>query len=115
MTKYLTVLIAGMSLAYLTACTSINDVSADASQTDGTQSVSKSNAKGDDQSIKTADSNEVDEDRIICKRRPSTGSRFVKKECRTWRQWKALEQNSRDLVNGNQRAARFTTPDGGGR
>ena len=62
-----------------------------------------------------SDSEGADDNRIICKRERVTGSKFAKKVCMSWREWKQLQDNSRALVEGNQRAARFNTPDGGGR
>ena len=35
---------------------------------------------------------EEDGDRVICKRRQVTGSRFHKKVCMTWREWQDLEE-----------------------
>ena len=56
-------------------------------------------------------SSEVDDDRIICKRTIVTGSRFAKKVCKTWGEWKALEQDSQDGLNRTQRMGTYGTPD----
>ncbi len=54
---------------------------------------------------------EIDYDRVICKRTIVTGSRFSKKICKTWRQWKALEDASQEGLDRSQRLGTVGTPD----
>jgi len=112
-----------LSFLVIAACATTSD-DAIVSQTDGeaisANSVEKAPTAEPSELTKTAtvsnaEKEEVDDDRVICKRRAPTGSRFKVKECRTWREWKQIEENSRALVDGNQRASRFNTPAGGGR
>ncbi|MFQ5564381.1 MAG: hypothetical protein ACE5FO_12525 [Parvularculaceae bacterium] len=56
---------------------------------------------------------EVDNDRVICKRKIVTGSRFPKKVCMTWGEWKALEGESSGLVENIQRRGVQNDPFGG--
>ena len=72
-------------------------------------------AEGQEGAVETtqlaANDAEVDDDRIICKRTIVTGSRFAKKVCKTWGEWKALEQDSQDGLNRTQRMGTYGTPD----
>lgn len=49
---------------------------------------------------------ELDEDRVICKRTIVTGSRFKKNICRTWAEWKQIEDESSRSVDTLQRRMR---------
>lgn len=49
---------------------------------------------------------EEDGDRIICKRIIVTGSRFKKNVCRTWAEWKEIEDQSSRSVDTLQRRMR---------
>ncbi|MHA7873382.1 MAG: hypothetical protein ACX939_13620, partial [Hyphococcus sp.] len=43
-----------------------------------------------------------DEDRIICKRTIQTGTRFTKKECRSWREWREMQEATQDIMREGQ-------------
>lgn len=49
---------------------------------------------------------ELDEDRVICKRIIVTGSRFKKNVCRTWAEWKQIEETSQRNTDAIQRSMR---------
>lgn len=49
---------------------------------------------------------EVDESRVICKRTIVTGSRFKKNICRTWAEWKQIEDQSQRNTDTIQRTMR---------
>ena len=51
----------------------------------------------------TASAEEVDEDRIICKRTIATGTRFAKRECRSWREWREMQEATRSILDEGQR------------
>ncbi|NNE39761.1 MAG: hypothetical protein HKN14_02455 [Marinicaulis sp.] len=42
---------------------------------------------------------EEDGSRVICKRRQVTGSKFQKRICLTWDEWKAIEERSKDYAS----------------
>ncbi|MHA7873383.1 MAG: hypothetical protein ACX939_13625 [Hyphococcus sp.] len=42
------------------------------------------------------------EDRIICKRTIQTGTRFSKKECRSWREWREMMEATQDIMREGQ-------------
>ncbi|WDI33203.1 hypothetical protein PUV54_08335 [Hyphococcus flavus] len=50
---------------------------------------------------------EVDDSRVICKRTQVTGSRFRKNICRTWGEWKAIEDSSRSATEEAQRRSQM--------
>lgn len=61
----------------------------------------------------TASDEEVDEDRIICKRMIPTGTRFAKRECRSWREWREMREATQDILNeGQRRNLQVDTPRG---
>ena len=43
-----------------------------------------------------------DEDRIICKRTVPTGTRFAKRECRSWREWREMMEVTQDILREGQ-------------
>lgn len=57
---------------------------------------------------------EVGDDRIICKRVIPTGTRFGRKECRSWREWREMREATQDILNeGQRRNLQVDTPRGG--
>lgn len=42
------------------------------------------------------------EDRIICKRTVPTGTRFARKECRSWREWREMMEATQDIMREGQ-------------
>ena len=44
-----------------------------------------------------------DEDRIICKRTVPTGTRFAKRECRSWREWREMREATQSVLDEGQR------------
>jgi len=46
---------------------------------------------------------ETDRDRVICKRVVVTGSRFAKRRCHKWSEWKAMEDETQDSIRRMQR------------
>ncbi len=57
---------------------------------------------------------EAGEDRIICKRIIPTGTRFGRKECRSWREWREMREATQDILNeGQRRNLQVDTPRGG--
>ncbi|MEO0612207.1 MAG: hypothetical protein AAFY83_02655, partial [Pseudomonadota bacterium] len=120
MLKHMLCLLSALSFTLIAACATTETVSPATAKADLATGAEKGSSSADGDLTKTAaatadEKSEADDNRVICKRRPVTGSRFPKKECRTWREWKQIEDNSRALVEGNQRASRFNTPAGGGR
>ncbi|MEO1151012.1 MAG: hypothetical protein AAFW83_08485 [Pseudomonadota bacterium] len=53
---------------------------------------------------------EVDENRIICKRQQVTGSRFAKKICRTWAEWKQSADVGREFAEQSSRRGGLISP-----
>lgn len=62
-----------------------------------------------EEALETDDST-VDGDREICKRRIITGSRFPKRVCLTWDQWREIEYNSKQLGREIQRIGGHSNP-----
>ncbi len=56
----------------------------------------------------------VDDDNIVCKRMQITGSKFQKKVCMTWGEWKARQEASKALaIENNRRMYQQGNPQGG--
>ncbi len=57
--------------------------------------------------VTAADTEEaVDLDRMICKRRVVTGSRFTRKVCMTWEQWRDRAEGGKDYTKAIQSRSR---------
>lgn len=55
-----------------------------------------------------------EDDRMVCKRVQVTGSKFHKKVCMTWGEWKEREAQGREFMqNQNRRAYQQGNPQGG--
>ncbi len=55
-----------------------------------------------------------EDDRMVCRRVQVTGSKFQKKVCMTWGEWKAQEARGKDFMRDhNRRARQQANPQGG--
>ena len=52
----------------------------------------------------------TDKNRVICKRTTVTGSRFSKKVCKTWDEWRFLEEQSKQGLERTQQLGTVGTP-----
>lgn len=94
------VLAAPAIIAMLSACTTVQTESAANTALDTAVVADESSAPDADgaSEVNVAEA-EVDEDRIICKRIMRTGTRFTKKECRSWREWREMMEISRETTS----------------
>ena len=68
-----------------------------------------------DAQVASLEEDAVDDDRVICKRTIVTGSRFKKKVCKTWAEWKLLEEQAQQGLGRSQQLGTTGTPDALGR
>lgn len=55
-----------------------------------------------------------EDDRMVCRRAQITGSKFYKKVCMTWGEWKGQEAQGKDFMrNHNLRSRQQGNPQGG--
>jgi len=105
-------------IAFLSACTTYDsqtvDSQAAATETE-TQVVAEAPADAGaavassaaESAGETQEVAEVVQDRVICKRRIITGSRFKKKTCMKWSEWKTMENQAQGLVGDAQRRGTY--------
>ncbi|MEL7016971.1 MAG: hypothetical protein AAGK60_13030 [Pseudomonadota bacterium] len=115
---------AAVLVAFATACTttgesaqsvqaSANAVEANSADLSETPATDAAEDATDEKSVKTASAdgvNEEDENRIICKRQRVTGSRFTKKICRTWAEWKQSAESGREFAEQSSRRGGLIAP-----
>jgi hypothetical protein len=53
-----------------------------------------------------------DEDKIVCKKQETTGSRFATRICHTKAQWVQIEKDSRDMLS-DQQSQSYRNPSNG--
>ena len=102
-------LLAGAALLLLAAC-----VTPEPQSTTATDEPAAAVATADGEApTTTAAAEEVDQDRVICKRLIITGSRFKQKVCHTWKEWQEIEEAARANADEIQRRSRGQfTPSG---
>ena len=95
-------LIAPACLALLGACTTYPAQTASNTQVDAAVVADDATVEATEETTAQA-AEEVDDSRVICKRKQVTGSRFAKNICMTWAEWKDMEERSKDYITNHQR------------
>ena len=102
---YRTLITAAASCMLVAGCTTTDYAANDAPKSTATVEVAETTSEAtetDEMQVASAES-EVDDDRVICKQKIVTGSRFKKRLCMTWGEWKAQEQGARTATGDMQR------------
>lgn len=60
-----------------------------------------------------AETAKADDERIICKQQPGENTRFVKKVCKTAKDWRQHKRMFREAIEKKQRDSLMNTPQGG--
>ena len=108
---------AAASLLVLGACTTMTTETASNKEVDANADTEMGYevTEGDGVIANAQKSNsKVDDDNIVCKRMQITGSKFQKKVCMTWGEWKSRQEASKALaIENNRRMYQQGNPQGG--
>ncbi len=108
---------AATSLFMLGACTTMTTETVSNKEVDANANTEMGYdvAEGDGVVANAQKSNsKMDDDNIVCKRTQITGSKFQKKVCMTWGEWKDRQEASKEfMMNHNKRITQQGNPQGG--